>query len=157
MSSALVRNPGDGTTFRYYTNVIEQVVSDAETGGLATVTRSIARPDQAPPLHTHSREDESWIILSGRVRFWVGSTSLDECDVHEAEPGAFVYGPRSVPHTYQAITSTAELLIICNPGAIEGYFHEAGAADSRSDASHSLMEEYGFVIHGNPPPAPQTD
>ncbi|WP_319117448.1 hypothetical protein [Streptomyces caniscabiei] len=45
---------------------------------------------------------------------------------------------------------------MCNPGAIEGYFHEAGATDSRSDAPHSLMEEYGFVIHGNPPPAPRT-
>ncbi|WP_330346870.1 cupin domain-containing protein [Streptomyces sp. NBC_00582] len=113
------------------------------------------RPDQSPPLHTHSREDESWIILSGRVRFWVGSTSLDECDVHEAEPGAFVWGPRSVPHTYQAITSTAELLCIINPGAIEGHFHAAGAADAPSDAAHSLLEEYGFVIHDNPPPAPR--
>ncbi|MFF0013130.1 cupin domain-containing protein [Streptomyces sp. NPDC005374] len=156
MSSALVRNPGDGTTFSYHMNVVEQVVSNAETSGLVSVTRQIARPDQAPPLHTHSQEDESWIVLSGRVRFWVGSTSFDECEVYEAEPGAFVWGPRSVPHSYQAITSTAELLVMCNPGAIEGYFREAGATDSRSDAPHSLMEEYGFVIHGNPPPVPET-
>lgn len=156
MSSALVRNPGDGKNFRYYDNEIEQVVSSAETGGLITVSRVIVRPDQAPPLHTHTREDESWIILSGRVRFWVGSTSLDECDVHEAESGAFVWGPRSVPHTLQAITSTAELLCVINPGAVEGYFHEAGAAGTRSDTAHSLLAEYGFVIHDDPPLAPRT-
>ncbi len=47
------------------------------------------------------------MILSGRVRFWTGSASLAECDVRDAEPGAYVYGPRLVPHTFQAITPTA--------------------------------------------------
>lgn len=154
MSIALVRNPGDGPEFRYYRSAIEQVVSDAETNGAVTVMRLTVGRADAPPLHSHSREDESWVVLAGRVRFWVGAASLDECDVRDAEPGAYVYGPRSVPHTFQAITPTAEVLIINNPGAIEGYFHSIGPADARSDAEHTdVLTQYGVTLLDNPPPA----
>ncbi|MEV0279307.1 cupin domain-containing protein [Streptomyces sp. NPDC050610] len=154
MSIALVRNPGDGRDFPYYKSVIEQVVTTAETSGAVTVMRLTVNHGDAPPLHSHSREDESWVVLSGRVRFWAGSTSLAECDVHDAEPGAYVYGPRLVPHTFQAITPTAELLIINSPGAVEGYFHAIGPADARHDAEHAdVLGQYGVVTYDNPPAA----
>lgn len=154
MSVVLVRNPGDGPRFNYYEFEIEQVVSTTETDGVVTATRFIMQPSGAPPLHAHSREDESWVILSGRVRFWFGATSLAECDVRDAEAGAYVFSPRSVPHTLQPITSTAEILQINNPGALEGYFKEIGAADERADADHlDILEKYGVKILDNPPPA----
>lgn len=154
MSIALVRNEGDGKAFHYYNAVHEQVVTTAETGGAVTVMRLIMRREAAPPLHCHSREDESWVVLSGRVRFWVGSDSLDECDVHDAETGAYVFGPRFVPHTFQPITAAAEILVINNPGAIEGYFQSVGSADDRHDADHAdLLGQYGVVLLDNPPPA----
>ncbi|MGW7555879.1 cupin domain-containing protein [Streptomyces rimosus] len=153
MSIALVRNPGDGPDFRYYKSVIEQVVTSAETHGAVTVMRLTVGRGDAPPLHTHSREDESWVVLAGRVRFWVGSASLADCEVRDAEPGAYVYGPRLVPHTFQAVTPTAEVLVINNPGAIEGYFHSIGPADARSDAEHvGILGQYGVVLHDAPPP-----
>ncbi|MCT2591498.1 cupin domain-containing protein [Streptomyces sp. N2-109] len=153
MSTALVRNPGDGKEYRYYRTVNEQVVANAETGGAVSVVRLTMSGGDAPPLHTHSREDESWVVLSGRVRFWVGSASLDECDVHDAESGAYVYGPRFVPHTFQPITTTAEILVINNPGAIEGYFRAIGPADERRDAEHAdILGQYGVVLLDNPPP-----
>lgn len=154
MSFALVRNPGDGQNFRYYKSVIEQVVSNAETGGAVTVMRQTVHPEDAPPLHTHSREDESFVILSGRVRYWVGSPSLAECDVHEAEPGAYIFVPRFTPHTFQTITPTSDILVINNPGAIEGYFHAIGPADARSDTEHTdILGHYGTVLLDSPPPS----
>ncbi|MFI6923256.1 cupin domain-containing protein [Nonomuraea spiralis] len=154
MSVALVRNPGDGPVYRYYQEKIEQVVSTAETDGVVTVSRLTMSRAGAPPLHSHSREDESWIVLSGRVRFWVGSTSLDTCDTYDAEAGAYVYGPRLVPHTLQPITSTAEILVINNPGAVEGYFRSVGAAEARHDADNlDLLAEYGVAILDGPPAA----
>ncbi|MGW0789468.1 cupin domain-containing protein [Streptomyces sp. NPDC002911] len=154
MSIALVRNPGDGQDFPYYDNVIEQVATNAETSGAVSVMRLTVGREDAPPLHTHSREDESWVVLSGRVRFWVGSTSLDECEVHDAEAGAYIYVSRLVPHTFQTITPTAEVLVINNPGAVEGLFHTVGAADARADSEHTdLASEYGIVNHDGPPPA----
>lgn len=152
MSMALVRNRGDGETFRYYRTTNEQVVGTSETNGAASVMRASLHHGDAPPLHTHSREDESWVVLSGRVRFWVGSTSLAECDVHDAEAGAYVFGPRFVPHTFQPLTSTAEVLIINNPGAVEGYFRSVGAADRRHDADHTdLLARYGVSLLDGPP------
>jgi hypothetical protein len=110
---------------------------------------------EAPPLHVHSREDESWVVLSGRVRFWVGSTSLETCDVHEAEPGAYIFVPRSVPHTLQPITSTAHILTINNPGALEGYFKGVGRTDTSRTADDiaDLLAEYGVKILDDPPRA----
>lgn len=154
MSIALVRNPGDGRDFRYYNNVIEQVATNTETSGAVSVMRLTVGREDAPPLHTHSREDESWVVLSGRVRFWVGSTSLDTCEVRDAEPGAYIYVSRLVPHTFQTITPTAEVLVINNPGAIEDLFHEVGPADAREDAAHTdLASDYGIINHDDPPTA----
>ncbi|MBA5223010.1 MULTISPECIES: cupin domain-containing protein [Streptomyces] len=157
MSMPLVRNPGEGTTYTYYDTVQEQVVSHTETGGAVTVARLVMRQQDAPPLHSHSREDESWVVLAGRVRFWVGSTSLDECEVHEAEEGAYVFGPRFVPHTFQPITETAQVLVINNPGAVEEYFRSVGAADGRHDEDHvDMLTRYGLTLFG-PPPVPKGD
>ena len=154
MSVALVRNPGEGQDFRYYRSVIEQVVTSAETGGAVTVMRIGVSREDAPPLHSHSHEDESWVILSGRVRFWVGSPSLDACEVHDAGPGAYVYGPRHVPHTFRTLTPTADILVINNPGALEGYFHAIGPADARDDAGHTdVLSQYGVTLLDSPPPA----
>ncbi|WP_031043025.1 cupin domain-containing protein [Streptomyces sp. NRRL F-5650] len=152
MSIALVRNPGEGTNYRYYDSVQEQVVSNAETDGVVSVIRLSMRRSDAPPLHVHSREDESWVVLSGHVRFWVGSASLDACDVHDAGPGAYVFGPRSVPHTFQPLTPTAEVLVLNNPGAIEGYFRSVGHADARHDTDHvDGLAAYGVALLGDPP------
>ncbi|MEU3734066.1 cupin domain-containing protein [Streptomyces sp. NPDC033538] len=154
MSVALVRNPGEGTVYRYYDSVQEQVVSNTETQGVVTVARLSMRRSDAPPLHVHSREDESWVVLAGRVRFWVGSASLDACEVHDAEPGAYVFGPRSVPHTFQPLTTTADVLVINNPGAVEGYFRSVGHADARHDTDHAdRLTQYGIALLDGPPHA----
>jgi hypothetical protein len=74
--------------------------------------------------------------------------------VRDAEPGAYVFSPRSVPHTLQPITSTAEILQINNPGAVEDYFKEIGAADERADMDHlDILEKYGLTVFDDPPPA----
>jgi quercetin dioxygenase-like cupin family protein len=152
MTVALVRNPGDGQKFQYHNSVIEQVATNAETSGAATVMRLTIGREDAPPLHFHSREDESWVVLSGRVRFWVGSKSLDECEVHDAEEGAYIFVSRLVPHTFQTITPTSEILVINNPGAIEGLFHSIGPGGGRAAAENAdLAADYGVVNLQDPP------
>jgi hypothetical protein len=75
--------------------------------------------------------------------------------VHDAEPGAYIYGPRSVPHTLQPITSTAVILTINSPGAVEGYFKGVGHTDTSRTADDiaDLLAEYGVKILDNPPSA----
>ncbi|MEV6767259.1 cupin domain-containing protein [Nocardia sp. NPDC051030] len=147
-----VRAPWSQPETRYYGGSFEQTLSEQDTAGSLTVMRASCTPDDAPPLHYHTREDEFWVILSGSVRFWVGGYSLTECVVTEAPAGSFVYGPRNIPHTFQSITDSAEVLVGNTPGAIEGYFKGIGAAEERQDDQHlDFLESYGVIIVGPPP------
>lgn len=47
-----------------------------------------------PRLHVHPY-DETFIIIAGNARFFVGDTTL------EAAPGDVVFGPAGVPHRFE--------------------------------------------------------
>lgn len=49
---------------------------------------------QGPRLHIHPY-DETFIIVAGRARFFVGDETLD------AEAGEVVFGPAGVPHRFE--------------------------------------------------------
>ncbi len=51
-------------------------------------------PGQGPKLHVHPY-DETFIIIAGRARFFVGD------DVIEAGAGEAVLGPAGVPHRFE--------------------------------------------------------
>ncbi|MGW5386101.1 cupin domain-containing protein [Nocardia sp. NPDC003963] len=147
-----VRNPWTQPTYGYYNSSFEQSLTEKDTAGGLTVMRLTITKDSAPPLHYHTREDEFWVVTSGRARFWLGGTTLAECTVQEADSGAFVFGPRNVPHTFQTITETAEVLVGNTPGALEGYFQGVGAAEVRHDEDNSgFLEGFGVYFIGPPP------
>ena len=74
-----------------------------------------------PPLHVHHREDEAFFVLAGRLRFVCGEEAI------VAGPGAFVFLPRDVPHTFVVEgEEPAHLLTLVSPGGGEGFFVEAG-------------------------------
>ena len=47
-----------------------------------------------PRLHVHPY-DETFILIEGRARFFIGDTTLD------AEAGEVVFGPAGVPHRFE--------------------------------------------------------
>jgi len=145
-----VRRPWTQPEYKYCGSEFEQVLSERESSGLLTLRRTITRPEDAPPLHYHTREDEFMLILSGRVRFWIGGAALRDCTVSEAKTGAFVHAPRAVPHTFQTITPDSEVLIGHSPGAIEYYFQNA--AETGREADHlEAMASYGCHVVAPPP------
>src|SRR5579859_5049282 len=46
------------------------------------------------PWHVHTREDEYFYVLEGKVVVWCGE------EVFHAGPGSFVFLPRGVPHSW---------------------------------------------------------
>src|SRR5262245_16162353 len=113
--------------------------SAGSTGGQLTVfTLSL---NGGPPRHTHTHEDESIYLISGRLEV--------ECDGEEFEatPGSFVFLPRERPHTFRSAGGTARGLLIVTPGGLENYFDALHAAtDTGRDPSAvmTVMAEYGI-------------
>jgi mannose-6-phosphate isomerase-like protein (cupin superfamily) len=60
--------------------------------GVAEIT--IAPHTDGPPQHRHSAHDEGFYVVSGTVRFTVGTQSYD------AAPGTLVMVPPGAPHTF---------------------------------------------------------
>jgi mannose-6-phosphate isomerase-like protein (cupin superfamily) len=51
-------------------------------------------PGEGPRLHVHPY-DETFIVIEGRARFFVGDAVID------AEAGEVVFGPKAVPHRFE--------------------------------------------------------
>lgn len=54
------------------------------------------KPGEGPGLHVHPY-DETFIVISGRARFFVGE------EVIEAGTGEVVLGPAGIPHRFENI------------------------------------------------------
>ena len=113
--------------------------SAGSTGGQLTIfTLSL---NGGPPRHTHTREDESIYLFSGRLEV--------ECDGEEFEAtsGSFVFLPRERPHTFRSVRGTAHGLLIVTPGGLENYFdalHAATKTGRDSPQVMTVMAEYGI-------------
>lgn len=71
--------------------------------------------------HTHSREEETFYILEGVLRFTVGQ------DAVEAGQGDLVVAPRGICHSFDIIgAGVNRFLQISSPGGDEYYFKEFG-------------------------------
>ena len=73
-----------------------------------------------PPPHTHTREDEAYYILEGKLTFRVGGQTV------EAGPGDYVWLPRGVEHSFEIKTEQARALVLFTPAGIEEAFKQLG-------------------------------
>jgi quercetin dioxygenase-like cupin family protein len=98
--------------------------SSETTGGRVAVIEHLAARGAGSPLHVHRREDEWFYVIEGELTFWVGHVTA-------APGGAFVYGPRDVPHTFEVVSERARFLLVAEPAGLEG-FMRAAAEPARS-------------------------
>jgi quercetin dioxygenase-like cupin family protein len=102
---------------RWYGNSLwEFLVPQEATGGQVAVFQATVPEGFSPPRHIHTREDEVFLILEGEVWF-----DLDG-ERRLAGPGAALYMPRGVPHTFRVKSPLARMLGVMTPGAFEQLF-----------------------------------
>ena len=79
------------------------------------VTEQLAPRGSGSPLHVHHNEDEWFYVLEGELTIWV--------DGHDDRggAGAFVFGPRDVPHTFVVSSERARFLLVTEPAGFEGF------------------------------------
>lgn len=110
----------------------------------------------APPVHIHHWEDETFYVLEGLVTVFIGDARID------ASQGEFVFMPRDVPHTYLVRSERARALVTYAPGGIEQFFIEMGLLVTDPDRppapvvpDHDVfareMRRYGVELVGPPP------
>ena len=86
------------------------------TNGRQSIFESVTRPGGGPPRHIHHGEDETFIILSGDVMFWLEGVQTAN------GPGDVVFVPRGAEHTFQVIgTRPARMLTVLSPGGFEAF------------------------------------
>jgi quercetin dioxygenase-like cupin family protein len=121
MAAAFSAGAGEGEATWFQPNLMVVKATAESTGGAFGLVESWVPAGASPPLHVHRREDESFWVLAGHVRFRCGDEDID------AGPGSFVFLPRDVPHTFVVEgNQTAHLLTLLTPGGFERYFVDAG-------------------------------
>jgi mannose-6-phosphate isomerase-like protein (cupin superfamily) len=98
----------------------EVKASGKSTGGSLTLIEVAI--DGGPPRHTHTREDESFYVLSGTLEVECGD------DRFQAGPGSFVFLPRRLPHVFRSVGGPGRALLVVTPGGLDQYFAELSAA-----------------------------
>lgn len=93
----------------------------ATNGAFGLVEHPSMDPGFATPYHVHHREDESFYIIEGEVAFILNG------EWKRVGPGAFVHGPREIPHGFKIVgDAPARMLIFCTPGGFENFVLELG-------------------------------
>jgi mannose-6-phosphate isomerase-like protein (cupin superfamily) len=90
-----------------------------ETNNAFFQFEAIVPEGSGPPPHVHSREDESFYIVSGRLEILLGDK------IYQAKRGDFVYIPRGTIHRFKNVgRETAVQLVTFVPAGMERFFRE---------------------------------
>jgi mannose-6-phosphate isomerase-like protein (cupin superfamily) len=117
---ATVHMAGEGEALWAFGVLATIKASGATTAGRVAVIEHLAPHGAGTPLHVHHREDEWFYVIDGSLTFWVGG------EVVEAGAGAFVYGPRDVPHTFTVSSEQARFLLVTEPAGFEDFMRAMG-------------------------------
>ena len=111
--------PCEGDTFSAVGDVYRVLASGRQTGDVYALSEIRVSPNNGPPPHIHSREDECFFVLEGEIDFQVGDERIT------ARPGTFIQGPRGIAHSFKNNTQLpACMLAFVTPAGFENFFNE---------------------------------
>lgn len=136
----------------------------AATGGRSALIEVLFPRGAAPELHSHP-QDETFYLLEGELTVWLGD--LDQPRL--ARPGAVVFAPAGVPHSFRVESETARVLVLSTPAGIEQFVRACsipapgrelplGRDRPRDEARiAAAYREHGFRVHGPRPPTAEEE
>jgi quercetin dioxygenase-like cupin family protein len=128
-------------------------LSGKDTGGTYAIMEDQTPPEMGPPLHRHSREDESFYVLEGEYVFEVDGERI------AAQAGSSVYAPKGTAHRFQNVGVTpGRLLIMVQPAGLDSFFVDIdeatrGAYEPDLSVVVPIFEKHGLELLGSPLPA----
>ena len=97
------------------------LASGQQTNGLFSLIYIEVHKGNEPPAHIHHREDESYYILEGSIRFWIGEEIID------AKAGDFIHLPKGIPHKFELQSDYVKELMWMTPSGLEKWFWDNSA------------------------------
>jgi quercetin dioxygenase-like cupin family protein len=88
-----------------------------------------------PPIHTHTREDETLYVLEGAIVAYVGDERF------EVEAGSYAALPNNVRHGFSVRGDEARPLVTVAPAGVEYFFVPRDASDQDPTKYGLLLEE----------------
>jgi mannose-6-phosphate isomerase-like protein (cupin superfamily) len=97
-----------------------------------------------PPAHVHTREDESFICLTGRLDVHLGGQNF------VLEPGDYLFLPRDVVHTFRnPYAEESRVISVVSPAGLESYYQAlADLPPGPKDLGvlKGIMADFGIVL-----------
>jgi quercetin dioxygenase-like cupin family protein len=124
-----IRAPAAGVTLNVLGVTHIYKATAAETANAVSLWEAIVPPGAGAPPHTHSREDESFYVLSGELMVEFEGAPAPQ----RLGPGGFFFGARHRRHTFRNVgDQPARLLIMSTPSAgLDRMFAELDAATAQ--------------------------
>ena len=139
--------PEDSSHLQLYDVAFRWGVGADQTGGAISLLEVTIPPRTLIKPHSHTREDEFSLVLSGTIGVRTGDDTVDEVPT-----GSWLIKPRNVPHAMWNLgDQPARILEVVMPGGLEGYFEKIAPillehGPEWSARYDEAAEEYGLEI-----------
>jgi quercetin dioxygenase-like cupin family protein len=139
LTDPVLTGPGAGRTATHGsgTNTELKLAGEQSGGDWAVVEWRLCAGDE-PPIHTHTREDETLYVLEGAITAYVGDQTI------EVEAGSYAALPKNVPHGLTVRGDEVRLLVTLEPAGAEYFF--VPRDDSDNDPA-----KFGLIIQAAAP------
>ena len=137
LSDPVLTGPEAGRTVTYgHGSTAELKLAGEESGGDWAVVEWHLRAGDEPPIHIHTREDETLYVLEGAITAFVGDQRI------EVEAGSYAALPKDVPHGLRVRGEEVRLVVTLAPAGAEYFFvprdeHDADPA------------RFGLILQGS--------
>jgi mannose-6-phosphate isomerase-like protein (cupin superfamily) len=120
------------------------LIDSRDTAGQVALSHTVMAPGMGTPTHTHTREEEMFLVTEGHFLFCVGGHEF------EVGPNDFVFAPRHIPHSYRCTGEVPGKMFIWVLGAgFEDFFRAQALAEELNPAILTEMAaQFGVRIGG---------
>jgi quercetin dioxygenase-like cupin family protein len=134
----VLSGPGAGRTVTHGGSSSELKLAGEQSGGDWAVVEWRVPAGNEPPMHTHTREDETLYVLEGAITAYVGGEKID------VEAGSYAALPKNVPHGFTVRSEHVRLLVTLEPAGAEYFFVPR-------DHSDDDPAKFGLIVHAAAP------
>jgi quercetin dioxygenase-like cupin family protein len=118
------------------------ILPTSASGGAMSIVDSTAPAGSGPPRHIHEREDEVFIVLTGRCEFWLEGARFVK------GPGETAFIPRGREHTFRVIgDEPSRHMVVLTPGGFEGFFADMARGQFRIPEDMGKIEASARAHH----------